>query len=168
MLEMHINREARTGHNVVALLPATETTDVEKPYVLLGAHYDHLGRGRGGNSLAREGEMGEIHNGADDNASGVAAVLSAGARLARVDRQRDVILAFWTGEELGLLGSADFVKTAPIAMEEIAAYLNFDMVGRLADNRLTVQAVGTSPVWVELVTELNGLVGFDVEFIADP
>ena len=167
-LEMDINREARTGHNVVALLPATETTQVEKPYILLGAHYDHLGRGRGGNSLAREGEMGEIHNGADDNASGVAAVLSVGASLASVDRQRHVLLAFWTGEELGLLGSADFVKTSPIAMEEIAAYLNFDMVGRLVDNRLTVQAVGTSPVWIELVTELNGLSGFDVELIEDP
>ncbi len=167
-LEMEINREARTGHNVVAVLPATETTEVEKPYVLLGAHYDHLGRGRGGNSLALEGEMGEVHNGADDNASGVAAVLSVGARLASIDRQRHVLLAFWTGEELGLLGSADFVKTSPIAMEEIAAYLNFDMVGRLVDNRLTVQAVGTSPVWIELVTELNGLSGFDVELIEDP
>ena len=167
-LEATINREARTGYNVVGLLPAAEMADVEKPYILLGAHYDHLGHGRGGNSLARDDEAGEIHNGADDNASGVAAVLSAGARLAQVDRQRHILLAFWAGEELGLLGSADFVDTAPVPMSEIAAYLNFDMIGRLTKNRLTVQAVGTSPVWTELVEELNESIGFELEFITDP
>ena len=167
-LEAMINREARTGYNVVGWLPAAETADVAKPHVLLGAHYDHLGHGRGGNSLARDDEAGEIHNGADDNASGVAAVLSAGARLAQVDRQRHILLAFWAGEELGLLGSADFVETAPVPMSEIAAYLNFDMIGRLTENRLTVQAVGTSPVWTELVEELNESIGFELEFITDP
>ena len=167
-LEATINREARTGYNVVGLLPAAEMADVEKPHILLGAHYDHLGHGRGGNSLARDDEAGEIHNGADDNASGVAAVLSAGARLAQVDRHRHILLAFWAGEELGLLGSADFVDTAPVPMSEIAAYLNFDMIGRLTENRLTVQAVGTSPVWTELVEELNQSIGFELEFITDP
>jgi hypothetical protein len=163
-----INREVRTGFNVVGWLPAVEKPAVEKPNILLGAHYDHLGYGRGGNSLAQEDEAGEVHNGADDNASGVAAVLSAGARLAQVNRQRHILLAFWAGEELGLLGSADFVDTSPLPMEEIAAYFNFDMVGRLRENRLTVQAVGTSPVWTELVTELNGSVGFDLVFVTDP
>lgn len=163
-----IDREARTGNNVVGWLPATEDAAVAKPHILLGAHYDHLGHGRGGNSLAREDEAGEVHNGADDNASGVAAVLSVGARLAQMDRQRHVLLAFWAGEELGLLGSADFVGTSPLPMEEVAAYLNFDMVGRLRENRLTVQAVGTSPVWTELVEELNGPIGFDLAFLTDP
>ena len=167
-LETTIDREARTGYNVVGWLPAAEATAVEKPHILLGAHYDHLGHGRGGNSLAREDEAGEVHNGADDNASGVAAVLSVGARLAQVDRQRHVLLAFWAGEELGLLGSANFVDTPPLPMEEIAGYLNFDMVGRLRDNRLTVQAVGTSPVWTALVEELNESAGFDLSFITDP
>ena len=168
-LETRIDREARTGYNVVGWLPAADATVVEKPHILLGAHYDHLGHGRGGNSLAREAEAGEVHNGADDNASGVAAVLSIGARLAaQADRQRHVLLAFWAGEELGLLGSADFVNTSPLPMDEMAAYLNFDMVGRLRENRLTVQAVGTSPIWTELVEELNESVGFDLAFIADP
>ena len=167
-LETMINREARTGYNIVGWLPAAETADVEKPHILLGAHYDHLGHGRGGNSLAREDEAGEIHNGADDNASGVAAVLLAGASLAQVERQRDILLAFWAGEELGLLGSADFVETAPVPMSDIAAYLNFDMVGRSTENRLTVQAVGTSPIWTALVEEVNESIGFDLEFITDP
>ena len=167
-LETTVEREERIGYNVAALLSATGTSTVERPYVLLGGHYDHLGRGAGGNSLAREGEAGEIHNGADDNASGVAAILSAGARLAQLERARGVILAFWSGEELGLLGSADFVESSPVPTDQIAAYLNFDMVGRLTENKLTVQAVGTSPSWTPLVEELNTPLAFDLQFITDP
>ena len=170
-LETRVNREERTGFNIVGWLPAADSAAAkatEKPYVLLGGHYDHLGHGRGGNSLARADESDEVHNGADDNASGVAAILSAGARLARLDRQRHVLLAFWAGEELGLLGSADFVKSSPVPVNEIAAYLNFDMVGRLRDNKLTVQATGTSPIWGELLEELNATLDFDLQLIADP
>ena len=167
-LHAAVSREQRTGYNVVGHLPAGEVTDLAKPHVLLGAHYDHLGHGAGGNSLAKEAEAGEIHNGADDNASGVAAVLSAGAQLAQTERSRGILLAFWSGEELGLLGSADFVETAPVAMDEIAAYLNFDMVGRLTENKLTVQAVGTSSIWTELVEELNAPLGLDLQFVSDP
>ncbi len=166
-LETTVEREERTGYNVVGLLPPGDRT-VDKPYVLLGGHYDHLGRGAGGNSLARGDESGEIHNGADDNASGVAAILSAGARLAQLERARGAILAFWSGEELGLLGSADFVESSPVPNDQIAAYLNFDMVGRLTDNKLTVQAVGTSPTWTPLVEELNTAPAFDLQFITDP
>ena len=163
-----VDREQRTGHNIVAYLPPSEATDVVKPYVMLGAHYDHLGHGAGGSSLAGEREAGQIHNGADDNASGVAAVLAAGGELARTDRRRGVVLAFWSGEELGLLGSADFVQTAPVPIDQIAAYLNFDMVGRLTENRLSVQAVGSSSIWTPLVAELNTPFGFDLQFVEDP
>ena len=170
-LETRIEREQRAGHNVVGLLPGAESSGLDKPYVLLGAHFDHLGRGTGGNSLARDEEAGEIHNGADDNASGVAAVLLAATQVARTEHQRGVIAAFWSGEEIGLLGSADFVKTSPISTDQIAAYLNFDMVGRLFENRLSVQAVGTSPVWTGLVEELNemnGFPAFDLQLVEDP
>src|SRR5205823_240961 len=78
-----VAREKRTGHNVVGYLPATvPTAGVEKPWVALGAHYDHLGRGENGNSLADKSEVGRIHHGADDNASGDAAVLAVGEALA--------------------------------------------------------------------------------------
>lgn len=163
-----VNREERTGQNVVGFFPASDLTDVSKPFVVLGAHYDHLGHGNGGNSLARDNEVGGIHNGADDNASGVAAVLSAAVDLAQMNRQRGIILGFWSGEELGLLGSADFVKAAPVPMEQVAAYLNFDMVGRLRDNRLSVQAVGTSSIWTEMIETLNDTFKFDIQFVADP
>ena len=167
-LEVQLERQEATGHNVVGYLPPTGATALDKPYVLLGAHHDHLGRGRGGDSLARGDEAGQIHNGADDNASGVAAVLAAGAGLAGTERGRGVILAFWSGEELGLLGSTDFVEQAPVPMDQIAAYLNFDMVGRLRDNTLNLQAVGSSSIWTDLAEELNEPIGLNLTFVADP
>ncbi|MFQ5792737.1 MAG: M20/M25/M40 family metallo-hydrolase, partial [Acidobacteriota bacterium] len=148
--------------------PAGVGSKKAKPYVMLGAHYDHLGRGGHGNSLAKKAERGQVHNGADDNASGVAAVLAAGARLAKAVRGRDIVLAFWSGEEMGLLGSSNFVKKAPVPPEKIAAYVNFDMVGRMRDNKLTVQAVGTSSIWNRLIEQVNVPVGFDIKLNEDP
>ena len=166
-VDVSLERQDAIGHNVVGYLPPTRTTEIEKPYIVLGAHHDHLGHGRGGDSLADADEAGQIHNGADDNASGVAAVLAAGARLASRDRDRGVILAFWSGEELGLLGSVDFVEQAPVPMDRIAAYLNFDMVGRLGDT-LSVQAVGSSSIWTDLVEGLNEPFGLGLSFVRDP
>ena len=168
---VHANviREKRTGHNVVAYLPATESTaSVPKPWVALGAHYDHLGHGEAGNTLAGKEDAGKTHFGADDNASGSAAVLAAGAALAAGPRHRNVLLAFWSGEELGLLGSAAFVARPPVPLDQLAAYLNFDMVGRMQDNKLTVQAVGTSPAWGKIIEQANVLAGFDLQLQADP
>ena len=167
-LDVRLERQQDTGHNVIGYLPPTRESSIEKPYVVLGAHYDHLGRGRGGDSLARSDEQGEIHNGADDNASGVAAILAAGSELALSERDRGVILAFWSGEELGLLGSADFVRKQLVPMNEVSAYVNFDMVGRLRENTLTVQAVGSSSIWTDLVEELNEPIGFELSFVSDP
>lgn len=167
-LDVRLERQEGTGHNVIGYFPPTRESSVEKPYVVLGAHYDHLGRGRGGDSLARSDEQGQIHNGADDNASGVAAILSVGSALAGSERDRGVILAFWSGEELGLLGSADFVRKQLVPMNEVSAYLNFDMVGRLRDNTLTVQAVGSSSIWTGLVREMNEPIGFELSFVSDP
>ena len=167
-VEARLEKRQATGYNVVGHLPPTAAAARDKPYVMLGAHYDHLGRGRGGDSLARGAEAGQIHNGADDNASGVAAVLAAGARLAGAARGRGIILALWSGEELGLLGSADFVAQEPVPMDSIAAYLNFDMVGRLRDGTLNLQAVGSSSIWTGLAEELNEPVGLNLTFVADP
>ncbi len=167
-LDAQVVRERQTGYNVLAYLPPTTGVSHDKPYVLLGAHYDHLGRGADGNSLAGSDESGEIHNGADDNASGVAAVLAAGAELAGKERARAVILAFWSGEELGLLGSIDFTERAPVPLDQIAAYVNFDMVGRLRDNTLSVQALGSSSVWPDLVDEVNAAFDFELQHVSDP
>ena len=168
VIDVKLERREATGYNVIGYLPPTAAEALDEPYVLLGAHYDHLGRGRGGDSLARGDEAGQIHNGADDNASGVAVVLSVGAAVAAAERGRGVILAFWSGEELGLLGSADFVAQAPVPMDRVSAYLNFDMVGRLEDDPLNLQAVGSSSIWTDLAEELNKAVGLDLTFVSDP
>jgi hypothetical protein len=167
-LNASVVREKRTGNNVLAYLPATQTGNSPKPWIALGAHYDHLGHGEAGNSLAGKDEAGRVHHGADDNASGVAAVLAAGEALARQPRRSNVLLCFWSGEELGLLGSAAFVGSAPVPLERIAAYLNFDMVGRMQDNKLIVQATGTSPAWPRILERENVAAGFDLALQDDP
>jgi Zn-dependent M28 family amino/carboxypeptidase len=168
-LKTAVIREKQEGHNIVAYLPATvPTAGAQKPWVALGAHYDHLGHGNNGNSLARKEESGQIHVGADDNASGTAAVLAVGEMLARQPRRRNVLLDFWSGEELGLIGSAAFAANPPVALNQLAAYLNFDMVGRMQDNKLGVQAVGTSPAWSRILEQANIAAGFNLQVQSDP
>jgi Zn-dependent M28 family amino/carboxypeptidase len=162
-------REKQSAANIAGYLPATlPTGTLSKPWVALGAHYDHLGRGNHGNSLADKTEAGKIHFGADDNASGTSAVLAVGETLAAEPRRRHIVLEFWSGEELGLIGSTAFVNTPAIPLDQLAAYLNFDMVGRMQDNKLTLQATGTSPVWGRVIEQANIAAGFDLSIQQDP
>jgi Zn-dependent M28 family amino/carboxypeptidase len=164
-----VEREKRTGHNVVAYLPATaQVTTVAKPWVAIGAHFDHLGHGEAGNTLAGKEDAGKIHFGADDNASGSAAVLAIASTLSKQPRKRNVLVGFWSGEELGLIGSGAFSTTPPVPLDAIAAYLNFDMVGRMQDNKLTVQAAGSSPAWGKIIEQANVAAGFDLVVQEDP
>jgi Peptidase family M28/PDZ domain/PA domain len=164
-----VRREPQTGHNVLAYLPATVPVEaVAKPWVAIGGHYDHLGRGTTGSSLAAADERSRVHYGADDNASGTAAVLAMVEALAMHPRKRHLLVAFWSGEELGLLGSGAFVTEPPVPLDQLAAYMNFDMVGRVADNKLTVQATGTSAVWPRVLEQANVLAGFDLVLQEDP
>jgi len=143
-------------------------------YILIGAHYDHLGRGTGTNSMARSGEEGQVHHGADDNASGVAVVMELAAALAEEREQhpekfkRGVIFALWSGEEMGIIGSAAFAEKPPVPIEQIAAYVNFDMVGRLRENKLTLQGVGSSKLWRRLIEKRNVAAGFNLVLQDDP
>jgi hypothetical protein len=166
-LNVRLQKETRSAENIVGYLPAT-AAGANGRMILLGAHYDHLGRGGDGNSLAGKDEAGQIHHGADDNASGVAAVLAIAEGEKARDRTSPLAFAFWSGEELGLLGSAEFVRRGPIPVAEIAAYVNFDMVGRMRDNKLVLQAVGTSSVWPRLVEQANVVAGFEVQMSEDP
>lgn len=168
-LKVAIERERRLGYNVVGLFPPSGgSSGMAKPWLLLGAHYDHLGEGRHGNSLARKGETGQVHRGADDNASGAVAALETAERLARAPRKRGVVVALWSGEELGLLGSTDFVRQERLDPDRLIACINFDMVGRARDNRLVVQGVGTSGEWRRLIEQSNVAVGFDLQLQEDP
>ena len=95
-------------------------------------------------------------------------MLAIGEALSKQPRRRNVLLDFWSGEELGLLGSAAFVAKPPVPIDQIAAYLNFDMVGRMQDNKLAVQAAGTSPAWSKILEQANVAAGFDLQVQQDP
>ena len=167
-----VEKVKKTDQNIVALLPSPELTD-DTAYVIVGAHYDHIGYGEIG-SLARKGEEGQIHNGADDNASGTAVVLELATTLSKAYQEhpekfnRGIIFALWSGEELGLIGSTHFVNHPVVPLEKVAAYVNFDMVGRLRENKLILQGVGSSSVWTKLIEKRNVPIGFNLTLQADP
>ncbi|MGH9381194.1 MAG: M20/M25/M40 family metallo-hydrolase [Thermoanaerobaculia bacterium] len=167
-LDVAVEHEERTGRNVVGYFPGSGEGEIDEPWVIVGAHFDHLGRGRGAQSLADASEADAIHYGADDNASGVAAALEAARRLAGERHRRNVAVAFWSGEELGTLGSTAFLRDKVLDPATIAAYVNFDMVGRMRDNKLTLQAAGSSPAWPGLIERTNVPVGFDLQIGEDP
>ncbi|MFO0819256.1 MAG: M20/M25/M40 family metallo-hydrolase [Pirellulales bacterium] len=125
--------------------------------VVIGAHYDHVGKGGPGSGSLAPPWSTEVHNGADDNASGTAALLEVARYFAKQEkkpRRRLVFIAF-TGEERGLLGSAHYVKNPRFPLEKTVAMLNMDMVGRLADNKLIVYGTGTATEFNPLVDRLN-------------
>ncbi|MHC4876854.1 MAG: M20/M25/M40 family metallo-hydrolase [Planctomycetota bacterium] len=138
-------RRGRTLKNVLATLepasPANEET------VVVGAHYDHLGRGGWGSLTV--GANHEIHNGADDNASGTAVLLEVARQLAadKTALQRRILFIAFSAEELGLIGSRKYVEQPLIPMDQTIAMLNLDMVGRLRNDRLTVYGTGSSRQW---------------------
>lgn len=135
------------GHNVVGFLD----NKAEKT-VVIGAHYDHLGYGEMGGSLFASDKM-EIHNGADDNASGVAAMLAIAERVItkNLDNYNYIFLAF-TGEEEGLWGSNYYAKNPTVDIKSVAFMINMDMVGRLdEEKRIAIHGTGTAPVWDVLI-----------------
>jgi len=164
------------GRNVVAVLPA----DLKKPSVsslIIGAHGDHLGLGDQGSSLAGLQEKNQIHFGADDNASGVSAVLEMAHHFAKAPvlkkakRKQDLYFAIWSGEEMGLLGSKawirDWKKKNGDLNKSFQAQLNLDMVGRLKD-KLIIQGVGSSTLWPPMIEELAIKSGVPVSSQDDP
>jgi Zn-dependent M28 family amino/carboxypeptidase len=169
-LTTKVVREKETGRNVLAYLPGSGTGDPVsgKPWVIVGAHYDHLGHGTRGTSLANKDEVGQIHHGADDNASGTATVIAIAAAVAKQPHRRNILFALWSGEEIGLVGSTAFVNKPPIPLEQVAAYLNFDMVGRMRDNKLVADGTGSSALWPRILERANVAAGFDLSSVADP
>jgi Tol biopolymer transport system component len=191
----HVKKQDR---NVLAHLPPVGTSE----YVIVGAHYDHLGHGETG-GFARKDEEGKVHPGADDNASGTAALLElAGALAGEFSRsagvppaasptatgtslttktattvaagtpalqpRRGIVFAAWSGEEVGLIGSSHFAERPPLPLSNVVAYVNFDMVGRLRDNKLNLQGIGSSPAWRKLIEKRNVAAGFNLTLQEDP
>ena len=138
-----------TGRNILGFLDNNSSQTI-----VIGAHFDHLGWGSEG-SLHR-GEDKAIHNGADDNASGVAVMLNLASKLKETNKGNNYLFMAFSGEEMGLLGSNYFVKNATIDTDSINYMLNMDMVGRLkADSTLAVYGTGTSPIFKHVVTATN-------------
>jgi aminopeptidase YwaD len=133
--------EGLATQNVVAMVRGRDPA-LRGEYVVIGAHFDHLGRS--GASALDPGAGDAIRNGADDNASGTAAALELARLFAARPARRSIIVVHFTGEELGLLGSQWFVEHPPVALDSVAAMINFDMVGRLRNDKLIVYGVGTA------------------------
>jgi len=195
----------KSDRNVLAHLPPVGTSE----YVIVGAHYDHLGHGETG-GFARKDEEGKVHPGADDNASGTAALLELAGALAEelgsaggppapvggsptgtpnakssprvpsggppdgagqrpaLPFRRGILFAAWSGEEVGLIGSSHFAERPPVPLSNVVAYVNFDMVGRLRDNKLILQGIGSSPAWRKLIEKRNVAAGFNLTLQDDP
>lgn len=154
-----ILRQDTPARNVVAVIEGEGARADET--IVIGAHYDHLGRG--GDNSAAPGSR-EIHNGADDNASGTVALLEIARRLASLDKKlprRFVLIAF-SGEERGLLGSAYYAKHPLVPLDKTIAMLNLDMVGRLKDNKLIASGLGTAAEFEPIVRRLNAQHAFDL------
>ena len=138
-----------TGTNVIGFLDNNAENTI-----IIGAHYDHLGYGAEG-SLYR-GESQEIHNGADDNASGIAVLLNLAQKLKKKNKGNNYLFIAFSGEEMGLLGSNYFTKHSTIDLSKANYMLNMDMVGRLKkDSTLAVYGVGTSPILKQVVKANN-------------
>jgi len=132
-----------TVQNVVGMIEGTDPV-LKKEYIVIGGHYDHLGMG-GEGSGSRAPETSAIHNGADDNASGTAGVIELAQKLSanRAKLKRSVVFVAFTGEEMGLLGSKEFVSKPPVDLKKVNAMINMDMIGRLNPDTKTIVIGGT-------------------------
>jgi hypothetical protein len=164
-IRVSLVRERGRTANVVGMLPGTDPR-LRGEAIVIGAHYDHLGRG-GEGSLAPD-EVGAVHPGADDNASGVAAVLGLARAFAAVGRTpRTLVFVAFAGEEMGLLGSSHFVRHPPPGLR-IVLMVNLDMVGRLRDGRLYVGGVDSGRGLREALLDAARGTGLQLELRGDP
>ncbi len=167
-LPLKISLEADTARvnvataNVVGLLPGSDPS-LKEQVVVVGGHMDHLGTG-GSGSLAGAGKP-VMHPGADDNASGTAAVLELAGHFTSLPSKpkRSLLFMAFTGEEQGLLGSAHYVRKPIIPLERTIAMVNMDMVGRMKNNVLSVSGAGTSTAWKPMLTQFNTTAYFNMQ-----
>jgi len=158
-INVDIETTRATVDNVLAYLPGK--TD---EYVIVGAHYDHLGYGNA-DSLAPS-QIGQIHPGADDNASGTAGVLELTRLFAQMKGQlpRGILFASFAGEELGLLGSAHWAQHPTLPIEKAVAMLNMDMIGRIKDGKVFIGGVGTGTTLKSLLEQARSGSSFKIEY----
>ena len=152
-LNVNVNRIESPSHNVIGILPGSDPK-LKDEAIVIGAHYDHLGRGGEGSLAQREGE---IHHGADDNASGTAGLLEL-ARIFSTQKpkpRRTIVFIAFSGEEEGLIGSSYYVNHPVVPLTNTVAMINLDMVGRLKEQKLVIGGVGTAAEWRGLIGSAN-------------
>jgi len=163
-LHLTLTREYGMTANVIGILPGTDPS-LRQEAIIIGAHYDHLGRG-GEGSLAPD-QVGMVHPGADDNASGTAAVMGlARAFAAAGGAPRTLVFITFSAEEMGLLGSGHYMKHPAVPLDRTVLMMNLDMVGRLRDGKVYVGGVDSGSGLRSLVT--NAGQGLSLEFRGDP
>ena len=154
-LTADVTRKEVPAYNVAGILEGSDPV-LKNEYIVIGAHYDHLGRGgEGSGSLAPR--SGEIHHGADDNASGTAGMIEL-ARIFSAQKPRlkhSLVFIGFGGEEEGLLGSNYYVNHPLVPLANTVAMINMDMIGRMKDRKLSVGGIGTAQEWRELVRQAN-------------
>ncbi|MEO6590676.1 MAG: M20/M25/M40 family metallo-hydrolase, partial [Pyrinomonadaceae bacterium] len=151
-LSINLVKKETDGYNVIGILEGKDAV-LKNEAIVIGAHYDHLGKG-GAGSLAVNST--EIHHGADDNASGVSAMLELARQFAKSkDNKLTLIFIAFGGEEEGLLGSKFYVNNPVFPLNKTIAMINMDMVGRLTENKLTVGGIGTASEWKNLIEGIN-------------
>jgi aminopeptidase YwaD len=146
-------REEVPAYNVIGVLEGSDPV-LKNEHIIIGAHYDHLGRG-GEGSLAQR--SGEIHHGADDNASGTAGLIEL-ARIFSAQQpklKRTIIFIAFGGEEEGLLGSSYYVDHPVMPLANTVAMINMDMIGRMKDRKLVIGGVGTATEWRQIISNAN-------------
>ncbi|MBI5060300.1 M20/M25/M40 family metallo-hydrolase [candidate division KSB1 bacterium] len=152
-LTADLTRETVAVKNVVGLIPGNDTV------IVVGAHYDHLGFGQSG---SLDPHPGKIHNGADDNASGVASVIEIARDLMSRPIPETVMLATFTAEETGLGGSSHLVKNFPLRLDLVRAMINLDMVGRVKDNQFSVLGCKSADEFSGIIEDANQSIGLNV------
>lgn len=179
---VEVKQIKREGLNTLGVLRAGDKPT--STMIVVGAHIDHLGAGGNGSSLAKEEERNGVHRGADDNASGVAGMLEIAQSMANLKKsgklqlKHDILFAAWSGEEMGLLGSAYFADHFYEANPHltageghklyptVVACFNLDMIGRLRDS-LVLQGIGSSSIWTQEIEKRNAVVGLPVTLQSD-
>ncbi len=158
----HVEPVKAVTDNVIGFIEGNDPV-LKKEVIVIGAHKDHLGYGVYGSLYS--GSDKQVHNGADDNASGTAGLLEIAQKISSEERKnlkRSVLFIAFAAEEAGLLGSAYFTKSKLFEDLNVVAMLNMDMIGRLSDNKVIIYGTGTSSVWESLIDSLNSPYNFTI------
>ncbi len=162
-IKTELIEERGESANIVGFLEGSDP-EMKNEFIVIGAHYDHIGLGERGSRAKDDKAKDSIHNGADDNASGVAGLieLSEFFSCRSASLKKSLVFIAFSAEELGLIGASYYVDNPKVPLDKTIAMINMDMIGRLNKDKLTVFGIGSSPQWKELVNETNTAFNFEI------